>query len=398
MKLVFLYGMPAVGKLTVARELSSLTGLPLFHNHLAVDAALALFDFGTKPFVELRESIWLSSFQHAVEEQLPGLIFTFAFDRTVGPNFIDRTLKIVGDGRGEVIFVELKCSEAELERRLTDPSRNAFGKLSSLSLFHELRSSGAFAGPAMPPPSLSVEISERSAVETARLIAQELGLEVKKEQVSSDMPAQTAYDEWAASYDADLNRTRDLDALVMKQLLSERRFSTVVELGCGTGKNTALLAPLTQNLIGLDFSEAMLAQARKKLEAWAVRNVTLHVTDITKTWPVADRIADLIVCNLVLEHVRDISVVFREVSRCLAFEGQFLMCELHPSRQHQGIQARFNRLGQQFKIEAFKHDISEFLLAGEENGLTMERLQEWWHDDDKDKSPRLLSLLFSRKE
>jgi malonyl-CoA O-methyltransferase len=74
------------------------------------------------------------------------------------------------------------------------------------------------------------------------------------------------------------------------------------------------------------------------------------------------------------------------------------MCELHPSRQHQGIQARFNRSGQQFKIEAFKHDISEFLLAGEETGLRMERLQEWWHDDDKDKSPRLLSLLFSRKE
>jgi tRNA uridine 5-carbamoylmethylation protein Kti12 len=32
MKLIFLYGPPAVGKLTVAQELVTLTGYKLFHN------------------------------------------------------------------------------------------------------------------------------------------------------------------------------------------------------------------------------------------------------------------------------------------------------------------------------------------------------------------------------
>jgi tRNA uridine 5-carbamoylmethylation protein Kti12 len=49
MKLVFLHGAPAVGKLTVARELSALTGFRLFHNHLTVDLATSLFTFGSEP-------------------------------------------------------------------------------------------------------------------------------------------------------------------------------------------------------------------------------------------------------------------------------------------------------------------------------------------------------------
>ena len=41
MQFVVLYGRPAVGKLTVARELSALTGYAVFDNHLVVDVALA---------------------------------------------------------------------------------------------------------------------------------------------------------------------------------------------------------------------------------------------------------------------------------------------------------------------------------------------------------------------
>ena len=65
MKLIFISGLPGVGKLTVAKEVSALTGYKLFHNHLVVDLLLSVFEFGTAQFVELRESIWLSVFEHA---------------------------------------------------------------------------------------------------------------------------------------------------------------------------------------------------------------------------------------------------------------------------------------------------------------------------------------------
>ncbi|MBD0327065.1 MAG: AAA family ATPase, partial [Pyrinomonadaceae bacterium] len=49
MKLIFLHGLPGVGKLTVARELAKLTGFKVFHNHLAVDLVESLFEFGSQP-------------------------------------------------------------------------------------------------------------------------------------------------------------------------------------------------------------------------------------------------------------------------------------------------------------------------------------------------------------
>ena len=90
MRLIFLYGMPATGKLTVAQELAAVTGYRPFHNHLAVDLLLSVFEFGSPAFVELRETIWLSVFEQACRSGLPGLIFTFAPERTVRPQSLPR--------------------------------------------------------------------------------------------------------------------------------------------------------------------------------------------------------------------------------------------------------------------------------------------------------------------
>jgi len=65
MWLVFLHGPPGSGKLTVGRELQSITGFRLFHNHLVVDLLESLFEFGSAPFVKLREELWLSAFRQA---------------------------------------------------------------------------------------------------------------------------------------------------------------------------------------------------------------------------------------------------------------------------------------------------------------------------------------------
>ena len=50
MNLVFIYGPPGVGKLSVARELARATGYKLFDNHVSIACAESVFEFGTKPF------------------------------------------------------------------------------------------------------------------------------------------------------------------------------------------------------------------------------------------------------------------------------------------------------------------------------------------------------------
>ena len=47
MKLVFIYGPPAAGKLTIARKVAEKAGLALYHNHMIVDAVGAVFPFGS---------------------------------------------------------------------------------------------------------------------------------------------------------------------------------------------------------------------------------------------------------------------------------------------------------------------------------------------------------------
>ena len=176
MKLIFLHGMPGVGKLTVARELSKLTGFRLFHNHLTVDLVLSLFEFGSQPFVELRERIWLDTFAQACDAKLEGLIFTFAFEKTVRDQFVPNLVKRVESQGGEVLFVNLQCDSAELERRLTNPAREQFGKLISLELFRQLNSNGTFDTPDNVPNRISVDITNITPLEAARKIATELDL------------------------------------------------------------------------------------------------------------------------------------------------------------------------------------------------------------------------------
>jgi len=67
--------------------------------------------------------------------------------------------------------------------------------------------------------------------------------------------------------------------------------------------------------------------------------VTFAVADLTQPWPCEDQSIDLISCNLVLEHISDLSFIFAEGLRVLRDGGRFFVSELHPFRQYQGTQA-----------------------------------------------------------
>jgi malonyl-CoA O-methyltransferase len=397
MKLIFIYGMPAVGKLTVARELARLSRLPLFHNHLVVDTVLSLFEFGSPPFVELRERIWLDIFAKAVEAKLPGVIFTFAFDRTVTRQFIGNLQATVKAPDDEVVFVELTCDQLEQEKRLTDASRTSFGKLSSLEMYRELNTAGAFVDPGIPKGGLSIDVTRRNPVDTAILIAQSLGLPHETPVPAVTNPVRSAYDEWSNSYDVDANRTRDLDREVTQQLLSNLQFESVVEFGCGTGKNTPLFCKIGKQVLSLDFSNAMLAKAQQKANELSLTNVAFREADITQEWPSETRSADLVSCNLVLEHIRDIDQVISEAARSLKPAGLLFISELHPYRQYEGTKARFERDGITSEIEAHVHHVSDFVSAAEKSGLTLVELNEWWHEEDVNKSPRLITLMLEKR-
>ena len=71
MKLIYIYGPPGVGKLTVATEVARRTGYKLFHNHLSIAVIEPVFEFGTETFWRLvhriREDVIESAAQDGVD-------------------------------------------------------------------------------------------------------------------------------------------------------------------------------------------------------------------------------------------------------------------------------------------------------------------------------------------
>lgn len=212
------------------------------------------------------------------------------------------------------------------------------------------------------------------------------------------MSIAATYDEWASSYDEDQNKTRDLDGLAMKELLASSHFNHTLELGCGTGKNTLLLASLSDRVTALDFSAAMIERARQKVVS---DNVSFLEADITRTWPLESGQFDFVVTNLVLEHISNLEPIFAEAYRALVPGGNLLISELHPFRQYLGSQANFKRPTPDseegaVKVDAFTHNISEFLDRARDAGFSLISLREWWHEEDAGRPPRLITLMLGK--
>ena len=93
------------------------------------------------------------------------------------------------------------------------------------------------------------------------------------------MSIQDAYNDWSASYDNDRNLTRDLDQEVMVEALTGRHFHSILEIGCGTGKNTMFLGQIGARVHALDFSQGMIEKAKEKVTA---ENVKFEIADLTQ--------------------------------------------------------------------------------------------------------------------
>jgi len=216
-------------------------------------------------------------------------------------------------------------------------------------------------------------------------------------QPSSKSEVADAYNEWAESYDIDHNRTRDLAAQALRQADLSFANRNVIEVGCGTGRNTEWLARPAAgatDIVALDFSEEMLARARDHVRDPRVRFIQ-H--DIRATWPLADASADVVIVMLVLEHVELLPPVFAEAARTLSAGGELFICELHPMRQLLGGQAQFTstQTGERQLVPAFLHNVSDYVNAGLSSGDELVHMGEWRDADALPKDlPRLLSLRF----
>jgi ubiquinone/menaquinone biosynthesis C-methylase UbiE len=206
------------------------------------------------------------------------------------------------------------------------------------------------------------------------------------------MDVKESYNLWASHYDTNENRTRDLEAVALRQTLSRVSFDRCLEIGSGTGKNTEWLVKNSNHVTAVDISDRMLSKAKEKVGS---RSVEFIQADITSEWTFQKASYDLIVFSLVLEHIELLDPVFEKATSTLNPGGYLFVGELHPFKQYQGSKARFDTKEGHHVVPCFNHHISDFIHAGKKSGLMLIELEEFF-DAEKNNIPRILTLLFQK--
>lgn len=205
------------------------------------------------------------------------------------------------------------------------------------------------------------------------------------------MSVQKAYDSWSQQYDTNINKTRDLEALALREILSGIAFDSCLEIGCGTGKNTVWLMTRAKKITAVDLSAEMLAMAKQKINS---ENVDFIQANILEDWNFATSKYQLVSFSLVLEHIESLEPIFSKISNIIAAGGYVYIGELHPFKQYSGSKARFTTDEGEHVVSCFNHHLTDFTNAAAKHGFKIEAIKEYFDDDDRNTIPRILAILF----
>ncbi|CAN5425576.1 AAA family ATPase [soil metagenome] len=180
MKLILIYGSPAVGKLTTANEIAKMTGFRVFHNHLTITAVTPVFEFGTAPFWKLVNLFRIETIAEAVCENV-NLIYTFCYAKTEDDAHIAEVTKVVEENGGEICFVLLVAEKSVIQKRVLEESRKKHGKIASLDGLQSIWEKYELFSPVPESVSLIIDNSNLSAQTVARRISKHFNLEKTKD-------------------------------------------------------------------------------------------------------------------------------------------------------------------------------------------------------------------------
>jgi len=207
------------------------------------------------------------------------------------------------------------------------------------------------------------------------------------------MDPKQAYNSWASQYDTNENKTRDLEARALRNMLATISFNSCLEIGCGTGKNTEWLVQKAEHVTAVDLSEEMLFKAKEKIQS---SSVEFKQVDINSEWNFTEKTFELVTFSLVLEHIENLDHIFKETYKKLNDDGYVYIGELHPFKQYTGSKARFEMDDGLKVVQCYNHHISDFIQSAKKYGFKLMELDEYFDDDDKTSLPRILTLLLQK--
>jgi predicted TPR repeat methyltransferase len=156
-------------------------------------------------------------------------------------------------------------------------------------------------------------------------------------------------------------------------MLNVQSSDTIVDAGCGTGLVGELLRARVRLLIGVDMSEPMLAQARRK-------NVydSLHRGDLMEYMVNHPCSCDVVVSAATIIHFGKLDAVFEAVAQCLRPRGLFVFT-VFPNDDDPSV-AAMGTLNGLAEGGCFRHGPDYIVRTAAERGLTVELLSREVHE------------------
>jgi DNA polymerase III delta prime subunit len=171
---VILYGPPGAGKLTVARALAGRYGMRVLDNHLSVDPALRLFDFGTAEFADVVERIRVTLLDAAGHAGLD-VVTTFVYAHLVDDDHLACLVAASQDAGADVTLVQLAPSAEALEARVGAADRAGTNKITDPDVLRRLMFEFDLRTPA-GADDLVIDNTSLSPDAVATAIAEHIGL------------------------------------------------------------------------------------------------------------------------------------------------------------------------------------------------------------------------------
>ena len=174
MKLVILYGPPAAGKLTVAKELAAIADVKIFDNHQVIDIIEPIVTRKYSDFAKLIYDTQRSIIEAAIKANQVNVAITFPYaanlERDV--DFITKLVSFTREQGSKAYPIFLKCDTETLMKRALEPSRKAYGKITTTEIMTQMVEKYDFDTP--------LNIRGNATFSTNDMSAKEVAAEIKK--------------------------------------------------------------------------------------------------------------------------------------------------------------------------------------------------------------------------
>ncbi|MFA5999763.1 MAG: AAA family ATPase [Candidatus Paceibacterota bacterium] len=175
-KVVVIYGAPAVGKFTVAKELAKNIDFKIFHNHDVRDFVWKFFARRTPESDVLVEEISFLIFKQIAENYLDTILTHthstqfVSFTGLTNVGFYKKIEKIIKKHGGEMLYVQLVASPATILKRTNHPHRKVFKKLTDVKIMKQALEEKDWFTPAKLDNQIVIDNTELSPAKVAQII------------------------------------------------------------------------------------------------------------------------------------------------------------------------------------------------------------------------------------